>query len=66
VLHVGEPLRLHVFLDRSVIEVFANERACLTSRVYPTRADSNGLALVAEGGAARVTTMDVWWMAAIA
>ncbi len=64
-LHDGEPLRLHVFLDRSVIEVFANERACLTSRIYPTRADSNGLALVADGGAAQAITMDIWQIASI-
>ena len=31
----NEPLRLHIFVDRSVIEVFANGRACLTARVYP-------------------------------
>jgi beta-fructofuranosidase len=64
-LHEGEALRLHVFLDRSVIEVFANGRACLTSRVYPTRTDSTGLALVAEGGAANIMQLDMWQMAAI-
>ena len=36
----GEALELRVFIDRSVIEVFANRRQCLTQRVYPTRADS--------------------------
>jgi beta-fructofuranosidase len=32
----GELLNLRVFLDRSVIEVFANGGTCLTSRVYPS------------------------------
>ena len=36
------PLRLHVFLDGSVIEVFANGRAAAT-RAYPTRSDSVGV-----------------------
>ena len=36
------PLRLHVYLDGSVIEVFANGRAA-ASRVYPTRPDSLGV-----------------------
>ncbi len=31
----GEPLRLRVFLDRSIIEVFANDRVVMTSRIYP-------------------------------
>ena len=51
-----EPLRLHIFLDRSVLEVFANERVSITSRIYPTRADSLGVALLAERGDARLHT----------
>jgi beta-fructofuranosidase len=31
----GEPLDLRLFLDRSVLELFANGR-CLTTRLYPT------------------------------
>ena len=58
----GEDLTLRVFIDRSVIEVFANGRACLTSRVYPTRPDSLGVALWAEGGRARVASLDAWTM----
>lgn len=60
VLAEGEPLRLHVFLDRSVIEVFANERACVTGRVYPTRTDSLGVGMFAQNGTAGMSTLDVW------
>ena len=42
-----EPLHLRVFLDRSVLEVFANERVSITTRIYPTRSDSLGVALMA-------------------
>lgn len=59
-LGADEPLRLQIFLDRSVLEVFANERISITSRVYPTRADSVGLALLAERGA--VNALDAWQM----
>lgn len=42
----GEPPRLHVFLDHSVIEIFTNHgRTCLASRVYPLRPDSLGVGL---------------------
>jgi beta-fructofuranosidase len=61
----GEPLRLHMFVDRSVVEVFANGRACITSRVYPSRADSLGVALFAEGGAAEARAVDVWEVGSI-
>lgn len=61
----GEPLRLRVFVDRSIVEVFADERLCLTGRAYPTRADAVGASLLAQGlgrGAAQVTA---WRLAAV-
>ncbi len=61
----GEPLVLRVFLDRSVIEVFANERVTLTSRVYPAGADSTGIAPIARGGTAGLRELDLWQMRSI-
>lgn len=60
-----EPLSLRVFVDRSLIEVYANERLCLTSRMYPTLADSLAIGCFAEGGSARLLSCDVWQMAPI-
>jgi beta-fructofuranosidase len=57
-----EAVTLRVLLDRSVVEVYANERACLSARLYPTRLDSVGLAIIAQGGVARVCSLDVWDM----
>ncbi len=59
-LRPDEPLRLHIFLDRSVLEVFANMREAITSRIYPTRGDSLGVALLAEGAQARLVSLDAW------
>lgn len=61
----GQPLRLRIFLDRSVVEVFGNERACLTDRIYPTRPDSVGIALFARGGRARLSSLEAWEMKSI-
>jgi beta-fructofuranosidase len=58
----NETLKLRIFLDASVIEVFANDSACLTSRVYPSRADSLGIGTIAKGGSARLKAIDVWEM----
>ena len=30
-----QPLRRRVFIDRSVVEIFVNERQCVAQRVYP-------------------------------
>jgi beta-fructofuranosidase len=61
-LAADETLKLRVFLDASVIEIFANHRACLTSRIYPSRSDSLGLGMFARGGKARLRALDVWEM----
>ena len=61
----GEPLRLRVFIDRSIIEVFANGRQCLTLRAYPGREDSNGVSVFARGGEARLLSLSVWQMSSI-
>ncbi len=58
----GESLFLHIFLDRSVIEVFANYRLCMSSRVYPSRTDSLGVGFFVSGGSARIKALDVWEM----
>ena len=60
-----EPLRLRVFVDRSVIEVFAADRQCLTLRAYPDREDSNGVAVFARGGSARLESLDAWQMQSV-
>ena len=59
-----EQLRLQVFLDRSVLEVFANGRQCISQRIYPTRSDSLGTVLFSRGGSTVVRSLDVWDMAA--
>jgi beta-fructofuranosidase len=59
-LSAGERLRLHIFIDHSVVEIFANGRVCLTSRVYPTRPDSVHVELFALAGHAKVTSLDIW------
>ena len=39
-------VRLHAFIDRSIVEVFGQEgRAVTTARVYPSRGDSTAVGL---------------------
>ncbi len=61
-LEPGESLKLRVFIDKSVVEVFANDRQAVMRRIYPTRKDSVNVALFSEGGAARVGTVEAWDM----
>ncbi len=36
-------MELRIFVDRSVVQVFANSRHYLSKRIYPARPDSRGL-----------------------
>lgn len=58
----GELLKLRIFIDRSVVEVFANGKQYLAMRVYPGRKDSLGVSLRARGGRAVLKSMDTWQM----
>jgi sucrose-6-phosphate hydrolase SacC (GH32 family) len=59
-LQADEPLKLRVFVDKSVVEVFANGRQAVMRRVYPSRDDSVGVAVFSRGGSASVTTLEAW------
>jgi len=61
-LRPGEPLSLRVFVDRCVVEVYANDRQAIGRQVFPSRKDSLGVALFAEGGRARITQVKAWEM----
>ncbi|MEK3884034.1 GH32 C-terminal domain-containing protein [Paenibacillus sp. PL2-23] len=59
-----EPLRLRVYVDRSMVEAYANGLKSLTTRVYPSRLDALGLRL--EGRhSLMISSLDVWTMKSI-
>ncbi len=59
-----EPLHLRVFVDHSVLEVYANGRAYMASRIYPSRTDSLGVALHSRAEA-HLQALTVWQMRSI-
>lgn len=59
-LEASGRLSLRVFLDRSSIEVFANEgQATMSSRIYP-KEERLGIELFAEDGQAHVSSLTSW------
>ncbi len=52
----GEPRRFHVFVDHSVVDVFINDAAAFSFRIYPTLADASRFGVTAQAPAkAQVT-----------
>jgi beta-fructofuranosidase len=56
----GKSVTLRVFLDRSIIEAFADDRQAVVRRCYPSRADAVGVSVFAIGGAARIRRLTAW------
>jgi beta-fructofuranosidase len=58
-----EPLTLRVFVDKSVVEVFANDGwQAVMRRIYPSRPESVAVRLFSRGAAARVPSLQAWDM----
>ena len=57
-----EKLHLRVLVDRSVVEVFANDRQALLRRVYPSRTTSIGVKLFSKGSTSSVVQFSCWEM----
>ena len=61
----NEPLKLRVFIDKSVVEVFVNGKQALAVRVYPSRNDSVGVSLRAQGQDTELKLLEAWQMKSI-
>ena len=57
-----ESLKLRVFIDKSVVEVFINGKQCVAMRVYPGREDSIGVSLRSQGQDSTLKSLDAWQM----
>jgi beta-fructofuranosidase len=60
----GRKLSLRIFVDRSVLEVFANETVCVTKIIAPLGDDAT-LKISAEGGPATAQQVQAWPMKSI-
>jgi sucrose-6-phosphate hydrolase SacC (GH32 family) len=58
----GEILKLRILLDSSVLEIIANSRTSVSSRIYPSRTDSRELRIFGQG---LVKSMTIWHMQSI-
>ncbi len=61
----GETLKLRIFIDKSVVEVFANGRQCVGARVYPTLDESVGFSIRSQGKPSKLISLDAWQMKSI-
>ena len=64
-LHDTKRVRLHIFVDRSIVEVFADDgEKVMTDRAYPPQ-DSWQIEMYSNGGAGKVDSLTIWPMSSI-
>ena len=55
----GEPLVLRVFVDKGIVEVYANDRQAIARSIYP-KLGGTGVKLFAKGGDIKVLSVKAW------
>ncbi|OOQ83368.1 glycoside hydrolase family 32 protein [Penicillium brasilianum] len=56
-----ESIHMSIFVDGSLVEVYVNERFALTTRIYPSREDSTGIALYSAADAkVEYSKVEIW------
>ena len=59
-LQENSQIKLHLFVDRSSVEVFGNDgEVTMTDRIYPP-AGSDGFEIYSDGARAKVVSLKVW------
>ncbi len=58
-LQKGEPLVLRIFVDKSIVEVFANDRQAIARMVYPTLG-GKGVSIFSKGGSIEANRIRAW------
>ncbi len=61
-LEGNENLKLRIFIDKSIVEVFVNGKQCVATRVYPSREDSLGVSFRSQGKTAQLLNVESWQM----
>jgi fructan beta-fructosidase len=59
---VKDKIKLHIFFDKSIVEVFANDgEVVMTAQLFPDEKD-NGVELFSEGGPTKFESVKLWNM----
>lgn len=55
----GSTMKIHVFVDHSIVDIFINDRWASSVRVFPTAPDADGIGAFSDGGTTQAN-ISVW------
>ncbi|MDE5656939.1 MAG: GH32 C-terminal domain-containing protein [Muribaculaceae bacterium] len=56
----GQVMKMNVFVDHSIIDIFINDSWATSIRVFPTDTDADGAEVYTVGGAVTVKSLNAW------
>ena len=62
ILAENNVMTLRLFVDRSIVEVFADNQTAVLTRVYPEREDSLGVSVISHGRPAKIVSLRAYPM----
>lgn len=57
---VGQTLKIHAFIDHSIMDIFINNKWAFSIRIFPTDMNSNGIEVFSEGTTTFVNSVKAW------
>ena len=56
----GANLKLHIFIDHSIMDIFINDMYAFSLRVFPTDTNAEDVEVFSEGGVTRAASVKAW------
>lgn len=60
ILSSQNKILLHIFLDRSVLEVYINYQETFTARLYPENIEETGIEIITTNGSLNLHSLNIW------
>jgi beta-fructofuranosidase len=57
---VGETMRIHIFIDHSIMDIFVNNQYAFSIRVFPTDTNAGDIEAFSDGGTTHATSIQAW------
>ncbi len=57
---LGETMRIHIFIDHSIMDIFLDDRYAFSIRVFPTDPNADEIEAFSEGGNTHAVSIQAW------
>lgn len=57
---LGETMRIHLFIDHSIMDIFVNDHYAFSIRVFPTNPNAEEIEVFSQGGSTHAASIQAW------